>query len=616
MNRYSKLWLAGVLFSTFIILSASSSAQNTQDFVIQSFSADYYLDRNDAKTSLLHTVEDIQAQFPNYDQNHGILRAIPEIYQGHTINLKVNSVTDQSNQPLHYTTYHENDNLVLKIGDADKYVHGLQIYKISYDSRNVVNLQTNQDQFFWNVNGNQWSQPFTYVTARLHLPSQLAGSLYEKNDCYVGYYYSQDTSRCVADDNILSSGDRLLSFNAASLQAGETMSFKVRFDKGTFAIGPEVAHERQMKHVANVSALILGAALPAIAFSVMINRWRKFGNDPKGRGVIIPQYEPPKGLTVMYSDFLLKEELRGKALSASLIDLAVHKHLTISEIPKKGIFGSKDYELKITELPADLNEHTKKALSIIFDGLLNDGSAVKLSEFKNRSSVDTTIYKDLKDLEKDEAGRLYSLGYFVKDPLKIKKGYQIWAIFPFLLGFGTLWAVLASFESIKPWGAVFAGLGLGLIFVTLVMYFLSFIMPARSLSGVEARDELLGLKDYIKLAEADRLKYLQSPEGAEKIVDKSAFNPEDKVMKVKLFEELLPYAILFGLEEQWAKQFKDIYTKPPDWYNGNWSTFNAVYLANSVGGFSSTNALSFSSPSSGGGGGGAGGGGGGGGGGW
>jgi uncharacterized membrane protein len=124
-------------------------------------------------------------------------------------------------------------------------------------------------------------------------------------------------------------------------------------------------------------------------------------------------------------------------------------------------------------------------------------------------------------------------------------------------------------------------------------------MPARTEAGVRAHDDLLGLKDYIKLAEADRLKFLQSPQGAEKITDKDAFNPNNPAQKVKLFEKLLPYAMLFGLEKDWAKQFNDIYTTPPDWYQGgSWSAFNAGYLAGSLSDFNSASMQSFSSPSS------------------
>ena len=56
-----------------------------------------------------------------------------------------------------------------------------------------------------------------------------------------------------------------------------------------------------------------------------------------------------------------------------------------------------------------------------------------------------------------------------------------------------------------------------------------------------------GLKLYIEMAEADRIKLLQSVEGA----DTSAKGI------VKLYEKLLPYAAIFGLEESWMKEMKE-----------------------------------------------------------
>jgi uncharacterized membrane protein len=91
---------------------------------------------------------------------------------------------------------------------------------------------------------------------------------------------------------------------------------------------------------------------------------------------------------------------------------------------------------------------------------------------------------------------------------------------------------------------------------------------------------------------------LQSPEGAEKLPLAEQFDPKSPEAKVKLFEKLLPYAMLFGLEKDWAKQFDDIYTNPPGWYQGNWSAFNAGYLVGSLNDFNAASATSFASPSS------------------
>jgi hypothetical protein len=141
-------------------------------------------------------------------------------------------------------------------------------------------------------------------------------------------------------------------------------------------------------------------------------------------------------------------------------------------------------------------------------------------------------------------------------------------------------------------------------------------MPARSQKGVEMRDYLLGLREYIKLAEADRLKFLQSPEGV-----KQYGKPDDPPARIKLFEKLLPYAMLFGLEKDWAKQFEGIYDEPPSWYHGNMASFSTGYLVGSLGDFSAATTTDFAPPASSGssgfsGGGAGGGGGGGGGGGW
>ena len=86
--------------------------------------------------------------------------------------------------------------------------------------------------------------------------------------------------------------------------------------------------------------------------------------------------------------------------------------------------------------------------------------------------------------------------------------------------------------------------------------------------GVELRDHLLGLRDYINWAEADRLNYLQSPQGAERTrVDASSPS-----QVLKLYEELLPYAVLFGLDKKWTAELGRYYDQTasePEWFTGS-----------------------------------------------
>ena len=136
--------------------------------------------------------------------------------------------------------------------------------------------------------------------------------------------------------------------------------------------------------------------------------------------------------------------------------------------------------------------------------------------------------------------------------------------------------------------------------------------------GLALRRYLAGLKMYIEVAETERLKMLQSPEGADKV----KVDTNDEKQLVKLYERVLPYAVLFGSEKEWTKQLGRYYEQVgsnPDWYYGQ-GVFNAAAFASGMSGLSSvaSSVSSFSSSDGGSGGGGftGGGGGGGGGGGW
>jgi uncharacterized membrane protein YgcG len=128
--------------------------------------------------------------------------------------------------------------------------------------------------------------------------------------------------------------------------------------------------------------------------------------------------------------------------------------------------------------------------------------------------------------------------------------------------------------------------------------------------GAEARDHIAGLDLYIRVAEADRLRVLQSPEGAlRKPVDTT-----DSRAVLHLYELVLPWAILLGREKEWSRVLEIAYdNESPDWYLGT-VPFTAATFGSSLSSFASSASASSSGGSSGGGSAGGGGGGGGGGG--
>lgn len=595
-----KYWLVFLLLMVGLIGAPAKANASVQDFTIPSFTADYYLTRDPQKVSSLDVKEEIVAEFPDFDQNHGILRSIPKTYQDHTVSLVVKSVTNDTGQSLPYSTYTENDNEVLRIGNANTYVHGLNTYVISYSMHNVISFpddRPNTNEFYWDVNGDQWAQTMDKVIGRLHIPKDLATDLTGQKVCYSGYYGSQDTSSCsITTDE--ANDSTVITTSASQLTERQNLSVVVGFKDNSFIMGPEIAAE-QRRQILLAIALVGGTlVLPIITFVVCYRKWRAKGRDPKGRGVIIPEYVAPKGLNVMSSSFILNQSLQPKAVSAGIIELAIQGYLLINVTEKKKLIGkSSEYELEIVKDPAGLAQEQQLILNALFDDGTVVGSKVSIASQKNK------LYSTVSKISKHLATTLTTLGYFSSDPTKAKKRFTTAAVIMFAFG----WAFIAAIP-----------LGVGLLLSAFIVFVFSIIMPARTPKGVETYEYIKGLKEYIKMAEADRLKYLQSPQGAER----KKIDAKDQKQMLHLFEDLLPYAILFGLEKDWAKQFEGLYDQPPGWYNGNMSTFNAIYLASSLNGFSSANSAAFTSPSSssssgfGGGGFSGGGGGGGGGGGW
>src|SRR3546814_13700817 len=84
--------LLGVCSALIAILVVPSAHASVNDFTITNYDIKYELSQDSSGRSVLKTVETITAQFPDYDQNHGIERAIPKTYDGQTVSLKVDWV--------------------------------------------------------------------------------------------------------------------------------------------------------------------------------------------------------------------------------------------------------------------------------------------------------------------------------------------------------------------------------------------------------------------------------------------------------------------------------------------------------------------------------------------
>lgn len=562
------------------------------DFTISNFEADYYLGRDSANRSTLKTVERITAEFPPFDQNHGIERALPVKYDGHPTSLRVESVLGPDGGSVPYSTRDDNDNLILRIGEADKYVHGTVTYVVTYTQRDVTKFfaTTGADEFYWDINGTEWQQAFGQVTARVHLDESLGSKLTGAMSCYYGY--SRATERCGIERE-----GQLVVATVNNLRAGQNMTVAVGFATQTFAPYEPTVFEKVVSVLVGIWTVLLAvtSVIGFILIFIISFRYSSASNRKKDIGTVVPEYVPPKDVSVLASA-QIGEGTRA-SLTAQIVDLAVRHYAKIYQTKEKSLFRPAEYELEILKPISTLTQEEQDSLSTLFG---KKGTAVgarlEMKTLKSDYAVAARMQKNTKELEKRIKGD-YALRHKDEQASQWFRTIGIWAL---VVGIVTLSPLL-------------------LIAAIIGLVCASQLHPLTD-KGAMLRRYLMGLKLYIGVAEEERLRMLQSPEGAEKVGVSAG---KDTKKLIKLYERVLPYAVLFGQENEWNKQLGAYYEQTgsaPGWYSGH-AAFSAAAFSGAMNDFStSTNSYAASSNSSDGGssGGGSsgGGGGGGGGGGW
>ncbi len=578
-----------VLSLGLIGLFAGSSAQpayaSVQDFTITNFQADYTLDKS-VPGGGLYTKETIEVNFT--DNNHGIFRSLPKKYQGLDTRLKIKSVMRDGTKE-DYTTSTQNDNMVLKIGHQDRTITGVHKYEIEYSQERVINFVGDKAEFYWDVNGTQWQQHFDQVGATVRLKDNIMSSGKDLV-CYTGAQGQRGQS-CMASSR---PGEASFS-TVGQLTPGQNMTIVVPLDDGQFT--PAVIG-RYEKLKQNPTAAGIIYFLPSILVMLAtFGLWLKYGKDYRSRGVIVPEYEPPKGLTPAEVGMLDDYNIDGRDLSATLIDLAVRGYIKIYEDVKKYWFiTSRSYSLELVKNDmAGLKDFEQTILKAVFGDALGVGEIVKVNDL---SKTNTDLYEDIKTTKDQLKAHVMGSGGLIES-----KGYNFAIIVGIVLAIAPM--IPLSIMGSDPTAYV-----MNMVVVVIFWWvFVRHAMRRRSPTGQAINDQIKGLKLYMNTAEKDRLKMLQS-------TDRPYAEPSKTV---ELFEKLLPYAVALGVEKTWAKQFDGVLTDSPKWAESNVAAFSGVALASSLGSITTNFSSSFESGggvsgsssggSSGGGGGGGGGGG-------
>jgi len=553
-------------------LPAAPIATSVDDFTFDSFDVEYRLGRDDDGHATLTTVETLVARFPDFDQNRGIRRSLPAQYQGRTTALEVVSVTDENGEERPFEV--EDGSGVVDVIAAvpeGQFVRGIQTYVITYTQRDVVDAfdDTGAEEFYWNLTGTDWAQPFAQVRGRVVLEDGLADALIPTAlACYRGYAGSTETCPIEREGDVVTvQADGLLPFQTATVALG--------FEPGTFRLFDRAY---LASPAAWVQLIALLGLLTVVVRAIVLRATRY--RDAPGRPVIVAEYLPPKDVTLLEASVIVRRPRR--AVASQLIDLAVRRAITVIEVDARFSLRSQ-WRLRL-ESAAGLADRERQLLAAFF------GSGLVPGEEHTLKNSDTTVGSKVSALVAKLGTDARSRGWRTTIPLRHAAGLPALALVAVITVFVT--GILVSEEGR---GGALPGL---LIPVAIGLFIVIGVCLWRyplTAEGSELRDHIRGLEEYIELAEADRMRVLQSPQGA--LRDPVDVQNRDEALR--LTERILPWAVLLGHEKEWSELLGRFYDEEhqPSWYSGR-SAFSAAAFSSGVSTVASRVSSSYSGSSS------------------
>lgn len=517
----------------------------------------------------------------NFDkQQHGIYVYVPTTGMSgvQTDELQINDQRDPELdnewvKDWNYEVYTDGGNRVFQIGDADTTVTGRQKYEFGYRMRIVDDKDTTKDFMYIDLLPTGWETAIDSTKIRVQMPKsidedaiQVYADSYGSDEIVPNVFWSYDDATST------------ITITGKNLEQGVGIT--------VFCLLPEGYWVDQLNYDGVLSLIPILCIVIGAASLVL---WLIFGRDKK----IIPTVEfyPPEGLNPAEVGLIVDGTADKSDLLSLIIYFADKGYLTIKQN------GKKDFTLtKVKEI--DTKE--KKFARTLFDGLFAGGDSVNLDNLgEDFGDAYFAAYGALTGYYRKSKNRLFTISSKIWRVVV----FVFAAVMPLLMtafsslysgdftsiligGFaGTLVIVVTLLLLLRVQDKIYVTntgkktakfiilwvINLASVFVNALMIFLdtksavcaltfaaglvaseaaACLMEKRTDKSIELMGKILGLRNFIETAEADRINLLVEE------------NPS-------YFYEVLPYAYVLGVTDKWAKNFENINIESPSWYYGD-----------------------------------------------
>ena len=520
--------------------AAAPVPSDVDDFSYDSWNASYVVGLDDDGRARMHVTETLVARFPDADQNRGIVRGLPLHYQNAPLETRVVSVTDERGAAMPFEVEEEDDLLLVLTGDDD-YVRGAVTYVIEYEMSDVIlhRDDAQADEFYWDLLPLDSEQPIDSFRAEIVFDEAMSDRLTGSARCYTGPEGS--TQECAIAGPSADGGAAVFAVESGERPAGDGVTVAIGLEPGTAAQPPARLPDPVTDTVPAIAAagavgLSAGAWLALAAFK----RKRRIAT-----GIVVAQYEVPDSIPPLLAGAIMP---RSKdVIPAEIVHLAVRGALRIEE-------GDGAQRPRLRRLPgARVSDPLDvKALG----ALLTKANAGGVVDIPARSEAFAKRMSNLIDSAKKTAEER---GLTTTARSRSAIFVQWCAVAVAVAGLGlSLSGVLSGRQSGIP---ALVAISVAALLIMMSSFFSFSRHTVLTPAGALAHEHLLGVREFIRVAEEDRLRMLQSYTGAERRRDGGA-------NVIHLYERLLPYAMLFGQEDEWGEVLEHAYAREqrgPGW---------------------------------------------------
>jgi hypothetical protein len=517
------------------------------------------------------------------NQRHGIQRdlVIKELYDDdhdRRYDVEVTGVSADPGTPDDVQISDDGGFRRIRIGDPDRTITGVHTYTIEYTVTGALKAFEDHDELNWDVIGHQWNVPIDRASARVQAPADIT---------QVACFQGVSGSRLGCAEAAASGATA--TFGTSDLDPNAGMTIVVALPKG--AIQPEPApilvERRTLEDAFAINGRTLGAsgALAVLGIgAVSVLAWRR-GRDRRWTGPAVDaamgnltgeeqriplgrqeagtvEFVPPDKVRPGQVGTLIDERANLLDVTATIVDLAVRGFLRITELDDD---GKPDYQLdRLEKDTGELHPYERELL----DSLFATGPSVKLSDLKYEF---TSELASLKEALYDD---VVANGWYRVRPDRTRLWWRLLGIAVVVVGV-LLTILVASTTS-------FGLIPLAIVLTGIVLLAVGGTMPARTGKGSAMLSRIRGFRRLFDEGEEDTRARFAEQQG--------------------IFSQYLPYAIVFGCTEKWARAFEGLSAEQlgaTGWYQGP-NLFGAYALSSAMNSFetTATGTLYASQPSS------------------